>query len=259
MSKAPCSGCGQLLFVTKKSRPSPTCRACRGRGRASCLRCGVEFDAPQSKARRFCSRECYHAHRTRPGEKGLKPLKTATCQGCGTEFTHRQNEQKYCSRSCGVSRGRPPRIRRPSDIRTLIWVRDCKRCDRAFVTRHPNKAFCSVPCREGDNSTRIVTLYALAVEHGASSGRWRKALCDLLVERDGKACGICGEDVNVNIPSGPKGKDEGPSVDHITPRSMGGKDELSNLRLTHWGCNRNRGNRETPHDQVGRQTTPQVA
>jgi len=35
-----------------------------------------------------------------------------------------------------------------------------------------------------------------------------------------------------------KGSDEGPSIDHIHPRSKGGPDDLWNLQLTHWGCNR---------------------
>lgn len=43
--------------------------------------------------------------------------------------------------------------------------------------------------------------------------------------------------------SGPRGDDEGPTVDHIHPRSKGGPDDLDNLQLAHWRCNRAKGNR----------------
>lgn len=36
---------------------------------------------------------------------------------------------------------------------------------------------------------------------------------------------------------------EGATVDHVIPRSLGGSDDLSNLRLAHWSCNRAKGNR----------------
>lgn len=46
--------------------------------------------------------------------------------------------------------------------------------------------------------------------------------------RDGGVCGICGEPVKIKQAS----------VDHIVPRSKGGKDCLHNTQTTHWDCNR---------------------
>jgi hypothetical protein len=46
--------------------------------------------------------------------------------------------------------------------------------------------------------------------------------------RDGGLCGICGEPVKLKQAS----------VDHIIPRSKGGKDCLHNTQTTHWNCNR---------------------
>lgn len=68
-------------------------------------------------------------------------------------------------------------------------------------------------------------------------------LVGYLRERDGDKCQICRRDIRFDLPSGPKGDTRGPSIDHIVPRSKGGDDDLANLRLTHWGCNRSRGNR----------------
>ena len=65
----------------------------------------------------------------------------------------------------------------------------------------------------------------------------------LLRQRDGDRCQICGGLVDFEVKSGPRGSKLGHSFDHITPRSLGGTDELDNLRLTHWGCNQARGNR----------------
>lgn len=50
--------------------------------------------------------------------------------------------------------------------------------------------------------------------------------------RDSGLCGICGDSVPV----------EATSIDHIIPVSLGGDDDLSNLRLTHLTCNQSRGN-----------------
>lgn len=72
---------------------------------------------------------------------------------------------------------------------------------------------------------------------------WRGVLIGYLVERDGRRCAICRRVVSLDVRSGPKGNRRGPSVDHVIPRSLGGRDDLANLRLTHWGCNQQRGNR----------------
>lgn len=59
-----------------------------------------------------------------------------------------------------------------------------------------------------------------------------------IVKRDGSLCHLCGEPVNLDIEVGPWR----PTSDHVIPRSMGGGNELSNLRLAHASCNNKRGN-----------------
>ena len=88
-------------------------------------------------------------------------------------------------------------------------------------------------------------LYRLAIElrEIKQAMFWRRELVAYLIDRDGDRCGICAKRVDPDIRSGPRGSDMGPSIDHVIPRSRGGEDELENLRLTHWGCNRKRGNR----------------
>lgn len=52
-----------------------------------------------------------------------------------------------------------------------------------------------------------------------------------IYERDGCMCGICGGAVAFDRMD----------VDHIQPRSLGGSNDLTNLRCTHDTCNRERG------------------
>lgn len=59
--------------------------------------------------------------------------------------------------------------------------------------------------------------------------------------RDQWRCAICGEEV-IEDPARRRDIDKAkPSLDHITPRSEGGSDYPSNLRLAHKGCNSRRG------------------
>lgn len=56
-------------------------------------------------------------------------------------------------------------------------------------------------------------------------------------ERDGNNCWICGGEVLENLPSSNKFR---ASLDHIKDKSIGGTDELDNLKLAHSDCNEKR-------------------
>lgn len=56
---------------------------------------------------------------------------------------------------------------------------------------------------------------------------------DVVYQRDGGLCGICGGEV--------ARADQ--SIDHIVPLSKGGPHTYANLRLAHVNCNKRRGNR----------------
>lgn len=75
------------------------------------------------------------------------------------------------------------------------------------------------------------------------NGKVVEAYC----RRDRWTCAICGEPV-IEDPieratDGFRVLKKQPSLDHIQPRSKGGLDYPSNLRLAHQGCNASRGNR----------------
>tara|TARA_R110000868_G_scaffold343404_2_gene604426 strand:- start:1422 stop:1793 length:372 start_codon:yes stop_codon:yes gene_type:complete len=108
-----------------------------------------------------------------------------------------------------------------------------------------NRKYCGDSCRNGVISDRIMGFYRTAMRELdiPKAMMWRFKLVEYLAQRDGNKCGICGKRVDTSLSSGPRGDDLGPSIDHVIPRSKGGSDDLANLRLAHWSCNRLRGNR----------------
>lgn len=141
-----------------------------------------------------------------------------SCAYCGASKSANRGRSKYCSQSCAVmfsrNRGERPRavecgvcgasisldVRHPSGRLKYTSARTCRKCRAPHLTQH------------------IPTLAA----------------------RDGHACGICGEDVDLRLQYPDS---DSASVDHIIPRSLGGPDELANYRLSHLRCNIRRGNR----------------
>lgn len=81
---------------------------------------------------------------------------------------------------------------------------------------------------------------------GKSAIRTEKQIAALVI-RDGTLCWLC----NAFMPKNDRTRD------HVIPRSKGGSNKLSNLRLAHGFCNSKRGNADVPdmilsNDQEGR-------
>ena len=104
------------------------------------------------------------------------------------------------------------------------------------------RSYCSYACQLRVCGERVLDLYRLACQQGWTGARWRELLVGYLRERDGDDCKICRKAIRYELRSGPRGDESGlgPSVDHVVPRSEGGADDLANLRLAHWCCNRMR-------------------
>lgn len=62
-----------------------------------------------------------------------------------------------------------------------------------------------------------------------------------IYERDNWCCSLCGGDVD---PDAPVNSTWDATLDHVIPKSLGGLDDPTNLRLAHRRCNAVRGNRE---------------
>lgn len=59
------------------------------------------------------------------------------------------------------------------------------------------------------------------------------AKLQVIAERDNWTCWLCGRDV----------RPTSASADHLIPKSKGGKNVITNLKLAHKGCNSRRGNK----------------
>lgn len=69
--------------------------------------------------------------------------------------------------------------------------------------------------------------------------RRRAALAREIADRNGWICALCG----LPIYEQETRRALRLSIDHIVPQSLGGTNELDNLRPAHCGCNSSRGNR----------------
>lgn len=224
-----------------------------------CDMCGVEYGATGSdvrRGRRFCSVACSKAHAVATQSN----RRICSCEVCGIEFTRKVSDfnrddgvkrGRFCSKVCqGVWRRQQPKTpKKPQPKpapRSRVYFRECVECGRIFCARGANAKRCSTQCKIDAEGARVKDLYAMATQFidGKYLGaQWRKALIEYLVERDGDKCGICNRKIDITLKSGTRGSRKGPSVDHIIPRSLGGTDDLTNLRLACWGCNHSRGNR----------------
>ena len=169
--------------------------------------------------RNYCSMKC----------RRMNP----ECVVCGTRVD--RSHRYTCSAAC--RRVLMPPLRERVD-------RVTPKCSGCGVERRPGerwRSWCSPSCEMDTMGDRVMGLYVLALRHGAAGSLWRRNLLARLADRDGPDCGICGELVDLTLKSGSMGSEYGPSIDHVIPRSRGGSDDLSNLRLTHWVCNRKRG------------------
>lgn len=75
---------------------------------------------------------------------------------------------------------------------------------------------------------------------GWINGRNNTRLASMVVAEYGAWCWLCARPIDLDVPRRSSG---GLSIDHVIPRSLGGSNELSNLRPAHYGCNSARGNR----------------
>lgn len=221
-----CVVCGSPNPPTR----SRTCSAkCNGRDRdrrkvtACCVICGVSFTANDARRASACP-DCVPVW-TEMRRAEVQET-DCVCHGCGVVFRAGTPWAKWCEMCSPYGP-------------TVGW---CEVCDTELPARRSRYCsdMCSAEAAIDRAGARINDLYALACRLDMSGWGWRKRLYAVLVERDGQNCSLCDGLVDLTVKSGPKGHDHGPSIDHVRPRSRGGTDDLENLRLCHWGCNRNK-------------------
>lgn len=215
------------------------------RKHTECVDCGQELTGKQQKRCAECARR---ARRVRTWKRRCP---------CGATFQTLTNKRKWCSPKCWARTGEPFGPPSPGLLtiptKGSVNRRRCP-CGAGFAPNSGTHLFCSEQCRPsyGVISDRIMGMYRAAFETGQvkQAHMWRHTLVDYLRDRDGANCQLCGEPIDFDVKSGPSGDDNGSSIDHIIPYSVSKNDDLTNLQLAHWRCNRAKGNRVLQPEQL---------
>ena len=190
-----------------------------------CEKCGEETDNP-----RFCSLRCANSH---PRAEKYLVDRTRFCDECGGQFSYKQPEQRFCSRSCSATNSN-----KVSPKRTAA-VLNCLFCDIA-LTEHQFK-FCSMEHQQlFYRATRIQKW--LETGHGIIGSDKNHYIRSYLYQQQNDLCAIC-----LNSDEW-QGKSLVFVLDHIDGNSENNSRE--NLRLICPNCDsqlptykaRNRGN-----------------
>jgi 5-methylcytosine-specific restriction endonuclease McrA len=216
---------------------------------APCDSCGSVFQ-PTNSNHRFCSSLC--------SVRSSRNVAPRVCRYCGKDFMRSSNRPicAECSpiakreswRRKNMRRRGGDRYRHPigptlDDIGPIhgpsVPVTFLCGCGVSVVKRSANHKRCKECARRRDIE-RTCELYFTSrlVDNVPRAMRWRRVLVDYLAERDGPKCALCKKKMRFDLPSGPRGDDRAPSIDHVIPRSLDGGHGLENLQLAHWGCNR---------------------
>lgn len=231
----PCPACGTKVSTAKSG--TIYCDGCVSAKRPAlddraCDECSVSF-SPSRQGVTYCSKRCrmraYDRDRRPARRKKLGPPTPLSCHRCG------------CPRSSRTSVGLcvACKLDDAITVRTIHFPH-CAVCGGEFETLSASARYCSDQCRRQKVSHRLMGLYRTAMEELdiPRASMWHRTLCEYLADRDGGRCAICERMVRMDLPSGPRGDDRGPSIDHVVPVSHGGSDDLANLQLACWGCNR---------------------
>ena len=161
-------------------------------------------------------------------DRKKKPIKNIHCENCNEIFQNRSYSRKYCSDYCRKIMTREKqklRLRKKGKGYAEGKIKgNCKVCNKEFSLRTPIHIFCSIVCRKKYyDDINNHTIFEANGLHRSLRLRFE------ILKRDNFICQYCGRN-----PKEDKCKLE---VDHIIPRSKGGKDIPSNLITSCFECN----------------------
>lgn len=157
-----------------------------------------------------------------------KPVIISICEKCGESYKAKSHAVKYCSQYCRkivYNEKQKLRLREKGKGYSLGKIKGwCKFCKKEFSLTVPHHMFCNAECR-GSYYEKIQK--NTIIDYGILPESLR--LRFEILKRDNFTCRYCGRNVKED-----KVKLE---IDHIIPRSRGGKDIPSNLQVSCFECN----------------------
>jgi len=246
-----CEWCGSSFGVARTNNPKPK-RYCSHNCRVSgyqksvrerkfkersteCPECGIAFQQNRVGApRKYCSDQCKRRVSNRAARRRLKPLSEPVvrkCAHCGDGFIATNRARMYCPDKWCTQLAYRARKQKNAPPRVRDHLVICDNCGTEFMGKHPSARWCSKKC------ANYYWGKVRARRRNEATGEGLYA--DLQVfERDNWTCHICGDSVDPDLD---RSHEMGATIDHITPISKGGLDELDNVSLAHWFCNRKKG------------------
>lgn len=218
-----------------------------------CCVCGKEFQTYKSK-KITCSEECSKKHKRpydpeKERQKYLKKHPNARKQ----EDIIREAQEKRDIKRANYEKWLAEKEKEWAEIRArkeaqkqaniAQWLEyeaehTCCECGKTFTAHHLTAKYCSNTCKQKKYRKRI-RYKGITIDKNITLRR--------LARRDHDLCQICGLFVDWNdytetdktIVCG----DMYPSIDHITPISLGGVHSWDNIQLAHRSCNYRKSNK----------------
>jgi len=253
-----CLVCGNLFEVNKRyPRKKFCCRKCNDKFKHTnkltqyeytCCTCGKTYHPKQKNRNKYCSRECCERKPALLIKCKQNPAvtnkiinnfiisysnKVNICNECGKVFISKQNNHSdFCSLKCYFYYNNSKKHNES--------ILECKECGAKFFNRYGDKrrVFCSDGCSKRFNR-RIRKARKRVAKDNAIVNSF--SLYQILI-RDNYKCGICGEQIDVSLPSNHK---MSATIDHVIPLSKDGSHCWNNVQAAHLSCNSKKGNRKT--------------
>ena len=112
-----------------------------------CLWCFEDIPPTRTRRAEYCTQRCKkQAEENRKRRRQGVPLarEIKVCQHCRDEYGSQKATQKYCSPGCKLG---AVKAKRHANQRTDT-LKDCPYCGQSFLTRNPQRKWCSSRCYE---------------------------------------------------------------------------------------------------------------
>lgn len=159
--------------------------------------------------------------------------KKLICRECIKEKKQKEEQDKYKRISIEQFKKETKPVR---NVQTMIKI--CPQCGTFYFGFKKDK-FCSDECKEL-NRKKNANRYKETKRKMCRTQESRFINLDALYKRDNGLCWLCGKPCDMSLDPN---DNYYPSIDHVYPVSLGGKDSWDNVRLAHRICNTKKSNK----------------